>query len=48
MTIDKIQFTEEKETMLMMLSGRAIQSQWKDPFCEILGLKKPCGISTTT
>jgi len=31
MTIDKIQFTEEKETMLMMLSGRAIQSQWKDP-----------------
>lgn len=31
MTIDKIQFTKEKETMLMMLNGRAIQSQWKNP-----------------
>jgi O-methyltransferase involved in polyketide biosynthesis len=31
MTADKIQFTKEKETMLMTLSGRAIQSQWKNP-----------------
>ena len=31
MTTDKIQFTKEKETMLITLSGRAIQSQWKDP-----------------
>ncbi len=31
MTDDKIQFTQEKETMLMTLSGRAMQSQWKDP-----------------
>ncbi len=31
MTNDKIQFTKEKETMLMTLSGRAMQSQWKDP-----------------
>ncbi len=31
MTTDKIQFTKEKETMLMMLSSKAIQSQWKDP-----------------
>jgi methyltransferase (TIGR00027 family) len=31
MTTDKIQFTKEKETMLMTLSSRAIQSQWKDP-----------------
>jgi O-methyltransferase involved in polyketide biosynthesis len=31
MTADKIHFTKEKETMLMTLSGRAIQSQWKDP-----------------
>ena len=31
MTNDKIQFTTEKETMLMTLSGRAIQSQWKNP-----------------
>jgi O-methyltransferase involved in polyketide biosynthesis len=30
-TTDKIQFTKEKETMLMTLSGRAIQSQWKNP-----------------
>jgi O-methyltransferase involved in polyketide biosynthesis len=30
-TNDKVQFTKEKETMLMMLNGRAIQSQWKDP-----------------
>ncbi|HUH98790.1 MAG TPA: class I SAM-dependent methyltransferase, partial [Anaerolineales bacterium] len=28
---DKIKFTKEKETMLMTLSGRALQSQWKDP-----------------
>ena len=28
---DKIQFSKEKETMLMTLSGRAIQSQWKNP-----------------
>lgn len=28
---EKIQFTEEKETLLMTLNGRAIQSQWKDP-----------------
>ena len=31
MTTDKIQFTKEKETMLMTLSGRAIQSQWQHP-----------------
>jgi O-methyltransferase involved in polyketide biosynthesis len=31
MASDKIQFTKEKETMLMTLSGRAIQSQWKNP-----------------
>ncbi len=31
MTNDKIQFTKEKETMLMTLSGRAIQSQWQNP-----------------
>ena len=31
MTNDKIQFTKEKETMLITLSGRAIQSQWKNP-----------------
>ena len=31
MTNDKIKFTKEKETMLMTLSGRAIQSQWKNP-----------------
>ena len=31
MPTDKIQFTKEKETMLMTLSGRAIQSQWKNP-----------------
>lgn len=31
MTIEKIHFTKEKETMLMTLSGRAIQSQWKNP-----------------
>ncbi|HVM71331.1 MAG TPA: class I SAM-dependent methyltransferase [Anaerolineales bacterium] len=31
MTIDKIQFTKEKETMLITLSSRAQQSQWKDP-----------------
>ncbi|MGB8643690.1 MAG: class I SAM-dependent methyltransferase [Anaerolineae bacterium] len=31
MTNDKIHFTKEKETMLMTLSGRAIQSQWKNP-----------------
>jgi methyltransferase (TIGR00027 family) len=31
MTNDKIQFTKEKETMLMMLSSKAIQSQWKNP-----------------
>ncbi len=31
MTNDKIQFTKEKETMLMTLSGRATQSQWKNP-----------------
>ena len=31
MANDKIQFTKEKETMLMTLSGRAIQSQWKNP-----------------
>ena len=31
MTTEKIVFTKEKETMLMTLSGRAIQSQWKDP-----------------
>ncbi len=31
MTNDKIQFTKEKETMLMTLSGRAIQSQWPHP-----------------
>ena len=31
MTTDKIQFTKEKETMLMTLNSRAIQSQWKNP-----------------
>jgi len=31
MATDKIQFTKEKETMLMTLSGRALQSQWKNP-----------------
>ena len=31
MATDKIQFAKEKETMLMTLSGRAIQSQWKNP-----------------
>lgn len=31
MITEKIQFTKEKETMLMTLSGRAIQSQWKNP-----------------
>jgi O-methyltransferase involved in polyketide biosynthesis len=31
MTTDKIHFTKEKETMLMTLSGRAMQSQWKKP-----------------
>ncbi len=31
MPTDKIQFAKEKETMLMTLSGRATQSQWKDP-----------------
>ena len=31
MTPEKIHFTKEKETMLMTLSGRAIQSQWKNP-----------------
>jgi len=31
MTKDNIRFSKEKETMLMTLSGRAIQSQWKNP-----------------
>ncbi len=31
MTTEKIKFTKEKETMLMTLSGRAMQSQWKNP-----------------
>ncbi len=31
MTADKIHFTKEKETMLMTLSGRAMQSQWRNP-----------------
>jgi methyltransferase (TIGR00027 family) len=31
MPTNQIQFTKEKETMLMTLSGRAIQSQWKNP-----------------
>src|SRR5689334_8851451 len=31
MTTDNIRFSKEKETMLMTLSGRAIQSQWKNP-----------------
>src|SRR5258708_13392847 len=31
MTPEKIHFTKEKETMLMTLSGRALQSQWKNP-----------------
>jgi O-methyltransferase involved in polyketide biosynthesis len=31
MTPEKIHFTKEKETMLMTLSCRAIQSQWKNP-----------------
>ena len=31
MSTDKIHFAKEKETMLMTLSSRAIQSQWKNP-----------------
>src|SRR5581483_8204892 len=31
MSAEKIQFTKEKETMLMTLSGRAIQSRWQNP-----------------
>src|SRR5512143_1234116 len=31
MTAEKIRFTKEKETMLMTLNGRAMQSQWKNP-----------------
>ena len=31
MTPEKIHFTKEKETMLMTLSGRAIQSHWRHP-----------------
>jgi O-methyltransferase involved in polyketide biosynthesis len=31
MTPEKIHFTKEKETMLMTLNGRALQSQWKKP-----------------
>jgi O-methyltransferase involved in polyketide biosynthesis len=31
MTQEKIQFTKEKETMLMTLSGKAMQNQWKNP-----------------
>jgi O-methyltransferase involved in polyketide biosynthesis len=31
MTPEKIHFTKEKETMLMTLNSRAIQSQWKKP-----------------
>jgi methyltransferase (TIGR00027 family) len=31
MTTAKIQFSKEKETMLMTLSGRAFQSQWPNP-----------------
>lgn len=31
MTTEKIPFTKEKETMLMTLSGRAIQSEWEHP-----------------
>ncbi|HLI71046.1 MAG TPA: class I SAM-dependent methyltransferase [Ktedonobacteraceae bacterium] len=31
MTTEKIHFAKEKETMLMTLSGRALQSQWKNP-----------------
>ncbi len=34
MKTNKIQFTKEKETMLMTLSGRAIQSQWKNPILQ--------------
>ncbi len=31
MTTEKIPFTKEKETMLITLSSRAMQSQWKQP-----------------
>jgi O-methyltransferase involved in polyketide biosynthesis len=31
MTTAKLHFTKEKETMLMTLNGRALQSQWKQP-----------------
>jgi O-methyltransferase involved in polyketide biosynthesis len=31
MTAEKIHLTKEKETMLMTLSSRALQSQWKNP-----------------
>jgi O-methyltransferase involved in polyketide biosynthesis len=30
-TTDKIRFTKEKETMLITLNGRALQSRWKHP-----------------
>ncbi len=31
MTTEKMHFTKEKETMLMTLNGRALQSRWKNP-----------------
>lgn len=31
MTTEKIHFTKEKETMLMTLNGRSLQSQWQNP-----------------
>src|SRR6266496_3442992 len=31
MTTEKIHLTKEKETMLMTLSSRAVQSQWENP-----------------
>ena len=31
MTTEKLHFTKEKETILMTLSGRAIQRHWKHP-----------------
>ena len=31
MTTERIQFAKEKETMLITLNGRALQSQWPNP-----------------
>ena len=31
MTTDRIHFTQEKETNLIMLYAKAVQSQWQNP-----------------